>query len=68
MTTEEESRFIALETKLAYLEDFVAKLQDVAVEQGNSIEILRSENQILSGRLSDLQENLDIPNRRPPHY
>lgn len=67
MTNEDEARFVALETKLAYLEDFVAKLQDVAVEQGNSIEILRSENKILSDRIKDLQET-DIPNRRPPHY
>lgn len=63
-----EERFMALEMKIAYLEDFVNKLQEVAVEQGETIEILRKENKILSGRISDLMENVEIPNRRPPHY
>lgn len=63
-----DERFMALEMKIAYLEDFVNKLQEVAVEQGETIEVLRKENKILSGRISDLMENVEIPNRRPPHY
>ena len=31
-----ENRFMILETKLAFLEDFLNKLQDIAVEQGNT--------------------------------
>ena len=65
---ETENRFIALETKLAYLEDFVAKLQEEAVASAKQIEILREENKILAGRYEELAENMDIPNRRPPHY
>lgn len=63
-----EERFIALETKLAYMEDFVSQIQKEAVEQARQIEILRKENQILSDRIKELVENTDIPNRRPPHY
>ncbi len=66
--SEIEERFIALETKIAYMEDFIEKLQDVAVENQKTIRILREENQILSGRIQDLQDNVEIPNRRPPHY
>jgi len=66
MNTEE--RFIALETKIMYMEEFIAKLQDEAVENSKQIEILREENKILAGRCQELAENMDIPNRRPPHY
>ena len=57
MEKETEERFIALETKIAYMDDFISKLQEEAVE-----------NQILAGRIQDLSENLEIPNRKPPHY
>jgi len=68
MNNETENRLVAIETKLAYMEDFIQKLQEVAVENQRTIEILRQENQILSGRIQDLSENLEIPNRKPPHY
>ncbi len=69
MDSDSENRFIAVETKLAYLEDFVEKLQEVAVEQGKEIERLRDENKLLSSRFRELQDSLeDIPNRKPPHY
>ena len=66
MNTEE--RFIALETKIMYMEEFIAKLQEEAVKNSKQIEILREENKILAGRYQELAENMDIPNRRPPHY
>ena len=68
MTTETEKRFIALETKLAFMDDFVNKLQQEVVKQQKVIEILREENKILSSRIMDLSENIEIPNRKPPHY
>lgn len=68
MERETEDKFIALETKLAYQEDFIQKLQDEVVEMSKQILILRDENKILSGRIQDLSENLEIPNRKPPHY
>ena len=65
---ETEERFIALETKIAYMDDFISKLQEEAVENQKMIQLLREENQILAGRIQDLSENLEIPNRKPPHY
>jgi len=68
MENNTEERFIALETKIAYMDDFISKLQEEVVKQGKLIEILREENKVLSGRIQDLSENVEIPNRRPPHY
>ncbi len=68
MDNEIEQRFVALEIKNAYMEDFIAKLQEVCVENQHLIEVLRQENKILAGRIQDLQENMEIPNRKPPHY
>lgn len=68
MNKEIEERFIALETKIAFMDDFISKLQEEAVESQRAIQILREENKILSGRIQDLSENLEIPNRKPPHY
>ena len=65
----DELRFEDIEIKLAYLEDFVKQLQTVAVEQGKTIDLLREENKLLSGKLNELLDNMeDIPNRKPPHY
>ena len=68
MDKETDERFIALETKISYMDDFINKLQEEAVENSRMIERLREENRILAGRIQDLSENLEIPNRRPPHY
>lgn len=68
MENEINERFIALEMKVAYMEDFIEKLQEVCVENQKTIEILRQENKILSGRIQDLSDNIEIPNRKPPHY
>lgn len=68
MDAETLERFIALETKIAYMDDFINKLQEEVVTHQKQIEILREENKILSGRITDIAENVDIPNRRPPHY
>jgi len=68
MEKKTEERFIALETKIAYMDDFIQQLQEEAVEASKQITILREENKILSSRIRDLSENLEIPNRKPPHY
>lgn len=65
-----EDRLITIETKLAYLEDFLNQLQETAVEQEKSIRLLRKENKLLNARLTEIADNMesDIPNRMPPHY
>ena len=68
LSTKIEERFMNLEMKISYLEDFVNQLQEVTVENQKIIENLRTENKILSGKIQDLQDNIEIPNRKPPHY
>lgn len=68
MENEVDQRFINLETKMLYLEDFVSQLQKEVVVQQKLIDVLRAENKILSGKIQDLSENIEIPNRKPPHY
>ncbi len=69
MDKETEERFIALETKFAFMEDFVSKLQNEVVEQAKTIEALRTENRLISERLHDIADSMEeIPNRKPPHY
>ncbi len=68
MNTEE--RFIALEMKLAYLEDAVKTLDTVVREQAAEIEELKKEGKFLTGKVADLMETEGParPDRRPPHY
>ena len=70
MEKETEERIVQLETKLAYLEDFLNQLQGVAVENSRTIEKLHEENKLMAQKLRDLSDHMevDIPNRRPPHY
>lgn len=65
-----EERLTNIEIKLAYMEDFVTQIQEVAVKQAEEIEKLKHDNQILSQKLKDVFDNMegDIPNRKPPHY
>lgn len=70
MDSEVQEKIIALETKLAYMEDFVNQLQAVSVEHTETIELLRKENKLLAQKVRDMSDLLegDVPNRRPPHY
>ena len=53
MTEEEiEKRFITLETKFAYLEDFVSDLQEAVVSQGKEIDRLKVENKFMAEKIS----------------
>jgi SlyX protein len=64
-----EERIVALETKLAWLEDFVGKLQGIAVEHTDFIDRIKAENRALHDKLENLEDAVqDMPNIRPPHY
>lgn len=67
---EQENRITQLEIKISYLEDFMAQIQEVVVNQGKEIEHLRVENKLLIEKMKELVElsGEDIPNRKPPHY
>ena len=68
--TEIEERLTAIEMKLAFMEDLVRQIQEVAVEQAKTIDMLKKENKLISDRLRDMSDYLegDVPNRKPPHY
>ena len=70
MTDKEiEDKFIALETKIAYLEQFTSELQNVVVEHTKTIDRLTTANRLMSEKITELIENSEeIPNRKPPHY
>lgn len=70
MTEKEvEDKFIALETKIAYLEEFTSELQNVVVEHTKTIDRLTTANKLMSEKITELIENSEeIPNRKPPHY
>ena len=70
MENETNERLTAIEMKLAYMEDFVNQIQNVAVEQTKTIDKLQKEIKLMSDKIremSDVAEG-DIPNRKPPHY
>lgn len=64
-----DDRFVQLETKLLYLEDFIEKLQNVTVEHTKMLTTLVSENNNLQCKIAELIDlQQEIPNTKPPHY
>ena len=64
-----EENMTKIETKLAYLEDFINKLQTIAVEHTDSIDRLHNENRAMRDKLGEIDDALqELPNARPPHY
>ncbi len=64
-----EDRITAIEMKLAYLEDFLNKLQAVTVEHTAVIDRIQGETRAIKDKITDLAGSAqDIPNVRPPHY
>ena len=70
MQNETNERLTAIEMKLAYMEDFVNQIQNVAVEQAKTIDKLQKEVKLMSDRIREMSDAMegDIPNRKPPHY
>ena len=70
MENETEERLTSIEMKLAYMEDFVNQIQNVAVEQAKTIDKLQKEVKLMSDRIREMLNNFEgeIPNRKPPHY
>jgi SlyX protein len=70
MEKETNERLTAIEMKLAYMEDFVNQIQNVAVEQTKTIDKLQKEIKMMSDKIREMSDAAegDIPNRKPPHY
>jgi SlyX protein len=64
-----DRRLEKIETKLAFLEDFINRLQDETAARNAVLEKLRNENSAIKARLSQISGELEeIPDRKPPHY
>jgi SlyX protein len=62
-------RFDTIETKLAYLEDFLGRLQEQVLERNGVSDRLVSEQAAVKEKLLQVAAELEeIPNRKPPHY
>ena len=70
MDKETDERLTIIEMKLAYMEDFVNQIQNVAVEQAKTIDKLQKENKLMVDRIREMSNNFEgeIPNMKPPHY
>lgn len=70
MEQETDERLTAIEMKLAYMEDFVNQIQNVAVEQAKTIDRLKKDIKLMSEKIHEMSNAVegDIPNRKPPHY
>ena len=70
MENETSERLTAIEMKLAYMEDFVNQIQNVAVDQTKTIDKLQKEIKMMSDKIREMSDAAegDIPNRKPPHY
>ncbi|MDR0878075.1 MAG: SlyX family protein [Treponema sp.] len=63
------TRLEKIETKLAYLEDFLTRLQDEVVGRNAVLDRLITENTAMKDRLQSISRNLEeMPNQKPPHY
>jgi SlyX protein len=64
-----DERLEKIETKLAFLEDFLTRLQDEVVARNTLLDSLRAEHGALKSRVLQISRDLEeIPNQRPPHY
>lgn len=69
MTNDEKESLTRVETKLAYLEDFMNKIQTITLENNETLDRLKTENRELRMKLGEIEDNMqEIPNNRPPHY
>jgi SlyX protein len=64
---EHEDRMISLETKISYLENFVAELNKVIIEQEKIIKMLTAETRAIKKQIEEKKEKLPEM-EKPPHY
>jgi len=61
---------VAIEMKLAYLEDMVVTLNELVIKQQKQIEHLESGRKDLERQLEEITESGQgsMPHQKPPHY
>jgi len=62
-----EEKIISLETKIAYLEDFVSDLNKVVIEQEKMIRTLSLVAEAIKKEIEEKKEKLP-EGEKPPHY
>jgi SlyX protein len=63
------ARLEKIETKLAFLEDFLVRLQDEVVGGNAVLDRLAAENTAMKERIQAISQSLEeLPNQKPPHY
>ena len=63
------ARLEKIETKLAFLEDFLIRLQDEVVGRNAALDRLAAENAAVKEQLLAIVQSLEeLPNQKPPHY
>lgn len=70
-----ERRLEKIETKLAFLEDFIVRLQGEVVERNAGIDAIKAEHAAVKEKVLQISRELsatqfpeEIPNQKPPHY
>jgi SlyX protein len=64
-----ETRLEKIETRLAYLEDLLLRLQEEAVKNAAALTRMESGQRTLKSRLLQMSRDLEeFPDRKPPHY
>ncbi|MDR1031207.1 MAG: SlyX family protein [Treponema sp.] len=64
-----EERLESLETKLAYLEDFVTELQGTVLEGNAEFDRLKEEHRAMKVKLLHISQEVGtMPQQKPPHY
>jgi SlyX protein len=65
-----ESRIMELEIKNAHQENTIEQLNQIVIQQQETLNTLNSQIEWFKNQLTTLQETVskEIPNTRPPHY
>jgi SlyX protein len=64
-----EERLERIEIKLAYMEDFLVRLQDEFLGRVRDFDRLKAEQEAIKERLRQISpDSGEIPSQKPPHY
>lgn len=64
-----EERFDALEIRMTYLENYLNQLNDIVLENGRLMEVLKKDQTSLRQQMEDVTNEMPDPEAtRPPHY
>jgi SlyX protein len=63
------ARLEKIEIKLAFLEDFLSRLQEEVTHRNADMDRIIAENAAMKERLLAISQSLEeMPDRKPPHY